>query len=221
MPSINDSQKNNLDILELVGTSASGYESVVELNSFTAILNKAANIFINSAIAKINKSKRVNTGNLQDIQIIKSEFDGQIASIEIGYTPAMAKKMSYWKYQDKGVKGLDSNKPNSKYFFKKYTVGGEFLKSLVAWYTLNKKFIKNEDQKSGLTNIQKKRKTLGSITSKRIKSIAYVTGKKIKRDGIQPILFASYAYKKAFNDKFYNDLSKAIGTDIKVSIQSL
>lgn len=77
---------------------------------------------------------------------------------------------------------IDSGQPAlSPYKFKKYTVGGKFLERLIEWYTRNKNYIKNEDQTRKLTNTQKRRKSLGSISENKIKGIAYVTGKNKKR----------------------------------------
>lgn len=204
----------NLDILELVGSSKDGFEVVVELNSTTALLNKAADQFINKAIQRINLKKAGDTQAMQDIQIISASEN----EIEIGYSRSNPAR-EYWMYQNYGVKGLDSGQPAlSPYKFEKYTVGGEFLEKLIAWYTRHKSYIKNEDQKTRLTSSQKRKKTLGSVAENKIKGIAYVTGKKIKREGLKAIGFREFALEKSFNDEFYKNLSKALGKDIIIHI---
>jgi len=208
----------NLDILELVGSSKDGYDVVVELNSATALLNKVADRFISRAIQRINAKGGGDTGEMQDIKIIATSKNGSITDIDIGYD-STSKAKEYWKFQNYGVRGLDSGQPAlSPYKFEKYTVGGEFLERLIQWYTRHKSYIKSEDQKRNLRNIQKKRKRLGSIAENKIKGIAYVTGKKIKREGLKAIGFREYALENSFNDEFYRDLSKALGKDIIVHI---
>ena len=204
----------NLDILELIGTSKDGYTNTVELNSTTALLNKAAQQFILRAIQRINAKGGGDTGEMQDIQIISSSEN----ELDIGYSTSNPAK-EYWKFQNYGVQGLDSGRPaTSPYKFKKYTVGGEFLERLIQWYTRHKNYIKNEDQKTRLTTSQRKRKSLGSVAENKIKGIAYVTGKKIKREGLKAIGFREYALENSFNDEFFKNLSKALGRDIIVHI---
>jgi hypothetical protein len=204
----------NLDILELVGSSKDGYDVIVDLDSTTALLNKAARTFISKAIQRINLKKAGDTQAMQDIQIISASDN----VIEIGYSKSNPAR-EYWRFQNYGVKGLDSGQPSlSPYKFEKYTVGGEFLERLIDWYTRNKNYIKNEDQTRKLTNTQKRRKSLGSISENKIKGIAYVTGKKIKREGLKAVGFREFALENSFNDEFYKNLSKALGKDILVHI---
>ena len=72
---------------------------------------------------------------------------------------------------------------------------------------------------SRLTKRQKKSKSLGNIAENKIKGIAYVTGKKIKREGLKAIGFREYAIENSFNDDFYKKLSKALGRDIIIHIR--
>ena len=208
----------NLDILELVGSSKDGYDVVVDLDSTTALLNKAASQFILSAIQRINAKGGGDTGEMQDIKVTSISKNGNVTFIDVGYDEN-SKAKEYWKFQNYGVKGLDSGQPAlSPYKFKKYTVGGEFLERLIQWYTRNKNYIRNEDQRKNLSTQQRKRKSLGNVAENKIKGIAYVTGKKIKREGLKAIGFREYALDKSFNDEFYKKLSKALGRDIIVHI---
>jgi hypothetical protein len=208
----------DLSVLELVGSSRSGFEVVVDLDSTTALLNKAADQFIKRAIQRINAKGGGDTGEMQDIKVTTITKSGNITGIDIGYD-ANSKAKEYWRFQNYGVQGLDSGRPAaSPYKFKKYTVGGEFLERLIEWYTRHKNYIKNEDQKRRLTTSQRKRKSLGNVAQNKIKGIAYVTGKKIKREGLKALGFREYALENSFNDEFYKKLSKALGRDIIVHI---
>lgn len=208
----------DLDFLELVGSSRSGYDVVVNLDSTTALINKVAKQFINRAIQRINAKGSGDTGEMQDIKVITITKKGNITEIDVGYD-ANSKAKEYWKFQNYGVQGLDSGKPaSSPYKFKKYTVGGEFLERLIQWYTRHKNYFDNDDQKTKLTKRQKKSKKLGNIAQNKIKGIAYVTGKKIKREGLKAIGFREFAIENSFNDAFYKKLSKALGRDIIIHI---
>ena len=208
----------DLSVLELVGSSRSGFDVVVDLDSTTALLNKAADQFIKRAIQRINAKGGGDTGEMQDIKVTNITKSGNITGIDIGYD-ANSKAKEYWRFQNYGVQGLDSGRPaTSPYKFKKYTVGGEFLERLIEWYTRHKNYIKNEDQKQRLTTSQRKRKSIGNVAQNKIKGIAYVTGKKIKREGLKALGFREYALENSFNDEFYKKLSKALGRDIIVHI---
>lgn len=216
--SITSQQLANLDILELTGKDASFFDTPKALTSFGKLLDKSVDVFLKRAIAKINQKKRTDTGNMQDIRVIRREFSNGAYRYDIGYddnNPAS----EYWAFQDKGVKGVISGQPSgTPYAFKKLTVGGEFLERLVDWYGRHKNYIKGEDQKKNLRNIQKKRAKLGSIADNKIRGIAYVTGLKIKREGLPTIGFSKAGYDAAFNEQFFKNLAKALGKDIKINI---
>jgi hypothetical protein len=52
-----------------------------------------------------------------------------------------------------------------------------------------------------------------------IKSISYLTARKIKREGLKRVGFFANNVDKVFNQEFKNELAKAIGQDIVVSIK--
>jgi hypothetical protein len=215
---ITKEQLANLDVLEITGKDASYYGTPKALDSVGKLLDKSVEIFLRRAIAKINQKKRINTGDMQDIRVIRREFSNGKYRYDIGYEESNPAS-EYWAFQDKGVKGVASGQPsNSPYAFKNLKVGGEFLSNLIKWYASHRNYIKNEDQKKNLRGLQKKRAKLGNIAENKIKSIAYATGIKIKKEGLPTIGFAKAGYDAAFNEQFYKNLAKALGTDIKINI---
>lgn len=215
---ITKEQLANLEVLELTGKDRNYYGTPKALDSVGQLLDNSVKIFLNRAIAKINQKKRIDNGNMQDIVLIRREFSNGSYKYDIGYAESNPAS-KYWDYQDKGVKGVISGQPSSSpYAFEKLTVGGEFLERLVDWYGRHKNYIKGEDQKKNLRNIQKKRAKLGSIADNKIRGIAYATGLKIKREGLPTIGFSKAGYDAAFNEQFYKNLAKALGTDIKINI---
>ena len=215
---ITKEQLANLDVLEITGKDASYYGTPKALDSVGKLLDKSVEIFLRRAIAKINQKKRIDKGDMQDIRVIRREFSNGKYKYDIGYEESNPAS-EYWVFQDKGVKGVTSGQPSSSpYAFEKLTVGGEFLERLVDWYGRHRNYIKNDDQKKNLRGLQKKRAKLGNIAENKIKGIAYVTGLKIKREGLPTIGFSKAGYDAAFNEQFFKNLAKALGKDIKINI---
>ena len=215
---ITKEQLANLDVLELTGKDRNYYGTPKALDSVGQLLDNSVKIFLNRAIAKINQKKRIDKGDMQDIRVIRREFSNGKYRYDIGYEESNPAS-EYWAFQDKGVKGVTSGQPSSSpYAFEKLTVGGEFLERLVDWYGRHRNYIKNDDQKKNLRGLQKKRAKLGNIAENKIKGIAYATGLKIKREGLPTIGFSKAGYDAAFNEQFFKNLAKALGTDIKINI---
>lgn len=203
----------NVEFLNDYGTSRGVFESKDSLSNTEKLITKIAKKFISKAQSKIKQSAAIDQGHMLDIKILDNELSNKKIELLIGYTsdnPAV----KYWQFQDKGVAGTKKDKSKgSPYRFKKETVGGEFLENLIDWYKRHKNYIGNETQKKGLSKLQKKRKKLGSIDQDKIKSIAFVTGKKIKREGLKSILFSKYAAEQTFNQEFFVQLAKELGND--------
>jgi len=209
----------NLDFLESTGESVDLFETKASISNTEKLISSIAKKFIGAAQSKIRRANAIDKGNLLDIKILTNQLKGGDIELQIGYTqdnPAY----DYWDFQDKGVRGVKKNKTKgSPYQYKKITVGGKFLSQLIAWYGRHKNYIKNETQKRNLSGIQRKRKSLGSLQVNKVKSIAYATGIKIKKEGLSTINFRKDAINKSFNDQFYSELAKEFGTDILINLQ--
>ena len=209
----------NLDFLQSTGESKDLFETESTITNIDKLISRIAKKFIGSAQSKIRKSNAIDRGDLLDIKILNNQLKAGDIDLQIGYytnNPAA----NYWDYQDKGVAGVKKDKTKgSPYRYKKITVGGRFLSQLISWYTRHKNYIRNETQKNNLSVLQTKRKQLGNIQAKKIKSIAYATGLKIKRDGLKTINFRKEAYDKTFNDQFYSALANEFGKDIIINLQ--
>lgn len=209
----NKLEGKNLDFLNDLGTSKGVFESKGSLSNVERLVIKVAKRFIKKAQSKINQAKAIDKGDMLDIKILSNVLENKNLELLIGYsTDNPASK--YWQYQDKGVAGTKKDRSKgSPYKFEKETVGGKFLQNLIDWYTRHKNYISNEGQKTKLSGLQKKRAKLGSIDSKKIKGIAYVTGRKIKREGLKSIHFSKYAAEQTFTDEFYVQLARELGND--------
>ena len=209
----------NLDFLDSTGESPDLFESKSSISNVDKLISLIAKKFIGEAQSKIKRSNAIDRGNLMDIKILANQLKGGNIELQIGYTqdnPAY----DYWDFQDKGVRGVKKNKTKgSPYQYKKLTVGGKFLSQLIAWYGRHKNYIKNETQRKNLSSLQKKRKTLGGLQTNKIKSIAYATGIKIKKEGLSTLNFRKEGINKSFNNQFYAQLAKEFGTDILINLQ--
>jgi len=84
----------------------------------------------------------------------------------------------------------------------------------------NVMYIKREDQKVGLTKIQKKKKSIGSLASstQNLRRLAINTAKQIKKRGQKRVGFFDDNLDKAFGAEFQTKLAKALGQDIALTI---
>lgn len=191
------------------------------MDNVEQVLTEYAVRFLKLAQQTISKAKKIDLGNLMDMQVSAVEKKPNSYSITIGYDKSNPAS-KYYDYVDKGVKGVKnkSKAPGSPYQYKTLKVGSEFTKVIMAWYIRHKNYIRQETQVKNLSALQQKRKTLAQVSENdRIKSISYLTARKIKREGLKRIGFFSNNIDKVFNDKFKQDLAKAIGQEIVVSIK--
>lgn len=192
----------------------------IPLNSVEAVMLQAADKFMKLAIARINQKKKVDKGNLSDMQVSAITQNGTKYELTVGYDESNPAS-KYYDYQNKGVKGLESQKPSSSpYYFKEFWVSKNMVKALMQWYLRHKNYIKNEDQRKGLTSLQRKRKTIAQAIDpqKRLRQIAKNTAKSIKKRGIPRVGFFDDNIDKAFGEDFKKKLARALGQDIILNI---
>jgi len=95
------------------------------------------------------------------------------------------------------------------------------VNALMQWYMRHRNYIRNEDQRKGLTGLQKKRKSLGKVASdqQKLKQVATNTAKNIKKRGLKRIGFFDDNLDKAFGEDFKKKLGQALGQDIVINIK--
>lgn len=208
MKSIAKSQADNLDYLDIPGSSKSNYTKAT-----ASYVSDAVDKFITEAQDIINRNGRVSKGNLSDIVTTTTKAGSKI-TITIGYDKRNPAN-KYYDFINKGVNGTLVNH-GSEYSFKYNGVSKAFLKSLMSWKKINVRANRNEDQTKGKSKLQKKRQSLTDAK----KSSAYVLGVYIKKNGIKPIHFFDNPKKKYFGKTFARQLSKELGKDLKVNIKN-
>lgn len=218
MPSISKAQASLGSNFDIGGQAKSG---AIELNSVEEVMLGAANQFMKLAIARINQKKKVDRGNLSDMEVSAIKQEGTKYSLTIGYNknnPAS----EYYDFQNKGVKGIKSKQPSkSPYSYRTLSVSSKMVTALMQWYMRHKNYIRNEDQRKNLSPLQQKRKTLGNIANQqtKLRQIATNTAKAIKKRGMPRIGFFEDNLDKAFGKDFQAKLAKALGQDIILNIR--
>ena len=184
------------------------------------VIYDAADKFIKAAKQTIRKKRKIDTGKMSDI-ILSEIYDKKgILGITIGYDKKNPASL-YGKYQNKGVKGVKSNRnADSPYSFKDLNVSPKFIEAIMEWYLRHKNYIKNEDQTKGLKGLQTKRKKIAKIVDekKNLRFLAQKTAENIKRRGLNRVGFFDDNLPKVFNEEFRVKLAKALGQDIKLNI---
>lgn len=218
MPSISKAQASLGSNFDIGGQAKSG---AIELNSVEEVMLGAANQFMKLAIARINQKKKVDRGNLSDMEVSAIKQEGTKYSLTIGYNknnPAS----EYYDFQNKGVKGIKSKQPSkSPYSYRTLSISSKMVTALMQWYMRHKNYIRNEDQRKNLSPLQQKRKTLGNIANQqtKLRQIATNTAKAIKKRGMPRIGFFEDNLDKAFGKDFQAKLAKALGQDIILNIR--
>jgi hypothetical protein len=196
-------------------------QSEVKLDGVQAVMLGAANEFMKLAIARINQRKKIDRGNLSDMEVSSIKQEGNKYSLTIGYNknnPAS----KYYDFQNQGVKGIKSKQPiSSPYSYRTLSVSASMVNALMQWYMRHRNYIRNDDQRKNLSPLQQKRKTLGNITNQqaKLKQIATNTAKAIKKRGMPRVGFFEDNLDKAFGDDFKKKLAKALGQDVVLNIR--
>lgn len=216
MASIEQAQKALGESFDFGGDTKQG---ALKLNAVEKVMYDAATKFIGLAQQRINAKKKVDRGNLSDISVSTIQKTGNKYSLTIGYDKSNPAS-EYYDFQNKGVKGIKSGQPNSPYKFRTLSVSKNMVEAILQWYLRHKNYIRNEDQRKGLSPLQIKRKTISNVADPKIKlrQLATNTAKNIKKKGIGRVGFFDDNLDKAFGQEFQAKLAQALGQDIALTI---
>ena len=178
-------------------------------NTLTDIVLRWCNGGIDAMRTKIQKNVRTGGASTlaQSMSSKPIKSGGSKVSIEI----VADKDSYYWKFVDKGVRGVKKNKAgNSPYKFKTIGAGKNMVDSF-------KKYIAKTGSKSmsGKKLTSKNKKKQASAIDKEAKAMAVAT----KIGGIKPVNFVREATNKKRVDQLVNEVAKGLGATIKVSIK--
>jgi hypothetical protein len=207
----NEALLNELSKLEEIGTD--------NLPATERTIVEYAVEFIKKVRENLDTLNKIDTGGL-DRDIQKGELLNQsgVYTIEIGY-PKTSKAAGYYDYVNKGVKGKDSQLPNSPYKFQTRTpsLKGPMVLAIQKWMKRNG--IIGRKQKYSITALEKKRKSISELDSSR--TGAWLIARKIKRQGLPKTGFFDNAIDEYFGDTFGAAMAKAVGADIRVGVKQV
>ena len=195
------------------------YASLGELPFVEQTIIGYAAQFIIQVQKNLQSTNKVDTGTLErDIQEGSLIKDGSSYSIDVGY-PASSEGAKYYDFVNKGVKGFKSGSPNSPYKFRSAypSMNGPMVTAIQKWVKRNAKLARREDQKTNLSGLQRKRKSVSELNTGR--TTAYLIARKIKQRGLPRTGFFDDAIDQVFNEQFYNKMAKAVGGDVRVYIK--
>jgi hypothetical protein len=148
-----------------------------ELAATDSAIIRAAARFVEDAQANLRKTDRISTGFLQDSIVPKvKEWGNGVNIIQIMVA-------DYYKFVDRGVKGLKGGNSLSNYQFKYANPSKKMVNALEKW--VKKEGIKFRNTKVAVTTREQKRAKISSVS----RSTAYMIGKSIKKKGLKPTRF--------------------------------
>jgi hypothetical protein len=204
-------------LLNQLGSSRKDYAELNELPTLEKYIILAASNFILKVKDNIEVLGISDTGNLSD-DISQGELTkrGGTYSITLGY-PKNSPASKYYDFVNKGVKGVKSKSPNSKYSFKNLGVSRKMLSNIQSW--VNRNSIRTNEV--AITQRQARRQSLSNMSneSTRRKSLAYAVAVGIKKKGLRKTSFFDSAIEKYFGNDFSVGIAKTLGQDIKVIIR--
>ena len=166
------------------------------------------------------KANKIDTGTLSESvsagDLVSSKG---VYSIEAGY-PLNSEAANYAPFVNQGVKGFLSGEPSdSPFSFKsarpKYD--GVMVDAMLQWVKRNGISSRSEDQRKGLSGLQRKRQSVGNIDVER--QTAYQIASRIKQRGLPKTDFFTSAVRQYFGDEFVAAVGSAFLSDVRVYIK--
>jgi hypothetical protein len=219
-------QAESLSYLEKIGISEQEFERGTSgLNALEYYLTISAANFILKVRENLEVQGKVDTGGLsENLEQSAVTKNGNTLSISIGYEKD-SKQAKYYDYVNKGVTGYKSQSPFSKYKYKssRPNPSKDMVFNIAKWLRRNASLGRREDSRTLITTSQRKRKSLSTMVdeSKRFKSLAFATAKKIKQKGLEKSGFFDDAIQYSFGADFANTLSKLVGREIQLTVQAI
>lgn len=167
----------------------------------------------------LEKSKRIATGKLADVEIPIITKSGNGYVLEVGYELG-SKQMEYFDYINKGVKGTQGGS-SSKYNFKTPYPNRKMAAAIYSWLNLSRKSIRAVAKPK--TGLERKRtkvaKMLTDADNK--KSLAYAISTNIKKKGIKGNAYFDKALKQTFGKEFQDNIETALNAELTITIRSI
>ena len=215
--SITSSQNANIQFYSSIGEERPDFIFTGKMQEVDKIVAFYADKFITSAQRNLKARGKVSTGELLDMTF-DITYMGKSIVLSLGYEEG-SKAAEYWDYVNKGVAGVGKSLSGSPYKFKTKYANKKMALSILLW--IRKNSIKPVE-KYTIKGLEKKRKSIRKMAdeAKSVKKLAYAISSKIKREGIKPSKYFDDALKMFESQGFKDDLSKAVGVEVQISIKN-
>lgn len=200
------------DALAGLGTSKSDFEPL-DFDIIEEILLEYGKAFQSMAAGQLRRANKVSSGALSDsiAFVTKRTNDGYELWIEV---------LDYYKFIDKGVRGTGPGNKNNKSPYK-YTDKTPPIKAIMKWIKTERLSAKFEDQRRKLSKRQKKARSVMAMSKEmRMRSLAFLISRKIKRVGLPYTGFWERSFEKTFQDLDVK-LAEATGMNIRTNFDNL
>ncbi len=208
----------NDGFLDSLAKDNQNYQELKQYPVLKKMIVLASENFIMTALEELDRQGKVNTGGLSDglssSEIVESSAGYEV---ELGYDPTDP-SANYYDYVNKGVAGYGKN---GKYRFRSLRPGPKMVSAIAEWMRQRGLQGRNEDMRYNLSANQKKNKSLAQTPEKKLRSFAYLTARKLKREGIPYSGFFDKAVEAQFGQDFANAVAGAVAADLRVYIRKL
>jgi hypothetical protein len=210
----------NDGFLDSLAKDGQNYQELKQYPVLKKMILLASDNFIITALEELERQGKVNTGGLADglssTDVIE-KTEGY--EVELGYDPSDP-SAKYYDFVNKGVGGVKSG-GSSKYRFKSLYPSKKMVSAIEMWMRQRGLQGRADDQRYNLTANQRKNKGLAQKPENKLRSFAYATAKKIKREGIPYSGFFDKAIEAQFGDEFSNAVASTVAADLRVYIRKL
>lgn len=206
--------------LDSLAKDGQNYQQLKQYPVLKKMIVLASDAFIMTAIEELERQGKVNQGGLSDglssTDVLETS-DGY--EVEMGYDPTDPSS-KYYDFVNKGVQGVKGG-GSSKYKFKTLNPSKKMVTAIELWMRQRGMQGRNEDMRYNLSANQRKNKSLAQTHEKKLRSFAYATARKIKREGTAYSGFFDKAVKAQFGDDFADAVAAAVAADLRVYIRKL
>lgn len=207
--------------LDKMAAQKSDFSSYRHLPLMEQFMIRCGAEMVKKVIENLNRKGMVYRGGLStDITQGEIEYLDKGLQLKVGY-PGNTAAAEYYAYQDEGVRGWKSGRPNSRFKFKQTNPSRNMVDAFVSYMTETHKMARNESQKFGLSKLQTKRKRLKTMVdeSKRLRQSAFAYAKAVKMGGIEKTGFFTSAINYAFGPDFERAIGDLLQADIKLAVR--
>jgi hypothetical protein len=210
----------NEGFLNDLGNDKTNYADKRQAPVTERLLIEVVGNFLLQVQENLIKANKVDTGTLSESVSAGDLVNSKgVYSIEAGY-PLNSEAANYAPFVNQGVKGFLSGEPSdSPFSFKsarpKYD--GVMVDAMLQWVKRNGISSRSEDQRKGLSGLQRKRQSVGNIDVER--QTAYQIASRIKQRGLPKTDFFTSAVRQYFGDEFVAAVGSAFLSDVRVYIK--